>query len=172
MEVRTTQKFPSPFCSFILTPFPTDCKFYSTRFFVAVTNRYTYCVIIFKLQLTLKFFSGNSSVITTTHNKKSTVKDCEFCALNTQRTQRYILVSFTMVYLNRVRQSGTLAHKCTFLNAFHVMCLLKRREGKLLQVIETSTTVYTVKHNIIQQAQSVAVLFITYYVFVLTDISH
>ena len=52
-------------------------------------------------------------------------------------------------------------HKCTFLNAFHVMCLLKRREGKLLQVIETSTTVYTVKHNIIQQAQSVAVLFIT-----------
>ena len=103
MEVQTTQKFPSPFCSFVLTPFPTDCKFYSTRFFVAVTNRYTYCVIIFKLQLTLKFFSGNSSVITTTHNKKSTVKDCEFCALNTQRTQRYILVSFTVVYLNRVR---------------------------------------------------------------------
>ena len=63
-------------------------------------------------------------------------------------------------------------HKCTFLNAFHVMCLLKRREGKLLQVIETSTTVYPVKHNIIQQAQSVAVLFITYYLFVLTDISH
>ena len=44
--------------------------------------------------------------------------------------------------------------------------------GKLLQVIETSTTVYTVKYNIIQQAQSVAVLFITYYLFVLTDISH